>query len=164
MQSQLPKASEEHAETLYLMRDKILENHQDQIAFIILFGSFARGNWVYDYYREKLPDGSSGAYLEYASDKGASGLIIDLAHPVLNRIGYPRRYKLARAVRLVGMPSQIPLRYIPIRQRVSDSTLRLGIYLEYELARACGTSRVEFKASLPGSTRPRVPLSMARSV
>ena len=68
MNATLPERSKAHAEILYLMRDKILENHQDQIAFIILFGSFARGNWVYDYYREKLPDGSSGAYLEYASD------------------------------------------------------------------------------------------------
>ena len=52
MQSQLPKASEEHAETLYLMRDLILKRYQDKIAFIILFGSFARGNWVYDSYIE----------------------------------------------------------------------------------------------------------------
>jgi len=62
MKTTLPKKSKSHEPAIFGIRDIILENYKDKISHIILFGSFARGNWVYDYYRE------DGHDLEYASD------------------------------------------------------------------------------------------------
>ena len=44
------------------MRERILKHYESKITHIILFGSFARGDWVYDRYVE------DGIYYEYASD------------------------------------------------------------------------------------------------
>ena len=62
MKIKLPEKSKEHEAVIHEMRDIILQSYKDKIAFIILFGSFARGNWVYDYYKE------DGHDLEFASD------------------------------------------------------------------------------------------------
>jgi HEPN domain-containing protein/predicted nucleotidyltransferase len=62
MKTTLPEKSESHEDIIHEIKDIILYNHQDKIAFIILFGSFARGDWVYDYYHE------NGHNVEYASD------------------------------------------------------------------------------------------------
>ena len=62
MKTQLPEKSESHTENIHRIKDIILENYEKKIAFIILFGSFARGDWVYDYYTENNTD------YEYASD------------------------------------------------------------------------------------------------
>ena len=62
MKTKLPTKSESHADDINIIKDIILENYEKQIAFIILFGSFARGDWVYDYYTENNTD------YEYASD------------------------------------------------------------------------------------------------
>jgi len=62
MKTQLPKKSKAHEASIYAIRDVILESYKDKIAFIILFGSFARGDWVYDSYKE-----GTTTY-EYASD------------------------------------------------------------------------------------------------
>ncbi len=62
MKTQLPKKSKAHEASIYAIRDVILESYKDKIAFIILFGSFARGDWIYDSYKE-----GTTTY-EYASD------------------------------------------------------------------------------------------------
>jgi len=62
MKTTFPIPSEEHEEIIREMA-RIIEKHFSQkIAFIILFGSFARGDWVYDYSMEE------GTAREYASD------------------------------------------------------------------------------------------------
>ena len=48
MKTTLPKKSYKHAKTIFSIRDKILEKHQDKISHIILYGSFARGGWIHD--------------------------------------------------------------------------------------------------------------------
>lgn len=48
MKTELPKKSKAHEASIYAIRDVIIESYKDKIAFIILFGSFARGDWVYD--------------------------------------------------------------------------------------------------------------------
>jgi HEPN domain-containing protein/predicted nucleotidyltransferase len=51
-----------HQKIISNIAEIITEIGKDKIAFVILFGSFAKGNWVYDIYQE------NGAYYEYASD------------------------------------------------------------------------------------------------
>ena len=48
MKTELPKKSASHKDAIYEMRDKILAHCEKNVAFIILFGSFARGDWVFD--------------------------------------------------------------------------------------------------------------------
>ena len=48
MKTELPKKSASHEQAIYEMRDKILAHCEKNVAFIILFGSFARGDWVFD--------------------------------------------------------------------------------------------------------------------
>lgn len=62
MKTTLPKQSRSHQKIIRQITDIILKTGKDKIAFVILFGSFARGNWVYDYYQE------NGVMYEYASD------------------------------------------------------------------------------------------------
>ena len=62
MKSTLPASCEEHADVIHRMRERILKHYESKITHIILFGSFARGDWVYDRYVE------DGIYYEYASD------------------------------------------------------------------------------------------------
>ena len=62
MKRKLPLASQEHEDNLLAIREVILSHSKDKIAAIILFGSFARGDWVYDIYNEE------GITYEYASD------------------------------------------------------------------------------------------------
>lgn len=62
MKTTLPPESKEHEAAILAVRDAILEAAKDKIAKIILFGSFARGNWVHDVYRKE------GITFEYASD------------------------------------------------------------------------------------------------
>lgn len=62
MKKALPTKSKTHEAVIHEIRDVILETAKDKIAFVILFGSFARGDWVYDYYTE------GGVDYEFASD------------------------------------------------------------------------------------------------
>jgi HEPN domain-containing protein/predicted nucleotidyltransferase len=62
MQTSLPIKSRQHQRIIDDICQSILSKHQDKIAFIILFGSFARGDWVYDTYME------DHITYEYASD------------------------------------------------------------------------------------------------
>ena len=62
MKTVLPSSSKEHETIIHEIKDIILKSYKEKISHIILFGSFARGNWVYDYYKE------DGHDLEYASD------------------------------------------------------------------------------------------------
>lgn len=62
MKTQLPSQSLPHSVEISAICDAILKSYRDQIAFIILFGSFARGNWVYDSYTEQ------NIHYQYASD------------------------------------------------------------------------------------------------
>ena len=62
MKTELPKKSASHKDAIYEIRDKILSHCEKRVAFIILFGSFARGDWVFDrQYKEHYIE-------EYASD------------------------------------------------------------------------------------------------
>ncbi len=62
MKTELPERSRPHGAYIYPIRDAILEHHKNKIAFVILFGSFARGDWVYDnYWKDHIR-------YEYASD------------------------------------------------------------------------------------------------
>jgi HEPN domain-containing protein/predicted nucleotidyltransferase len=58
----LPKKSEPYEEHIRKVCDIIVNTAPDKIAFVILFGSFARGTWVRDRYSE------GNAVFEYASD------------------------------------------------------------------------------------------------
>ena len=62
MQTILPTKSYQHQQVIDDICQIILDKHQDKIAFIILFGSFARGDWVFDSYVE------DHITYEYASD------------------------------------------------------------------------------------------------
>lgn len=62
MKTHLPKESMSHKVHIDNLRDAIMDHCGRKIAFIILFGSFARGNWVHDKYDE------DGRTFEYASD------------------------------------------------------------------------------------------------
>ncbi len=62
MKNSLPEKSQEHEARIKEISDIIVNAAKDKIAFVILFGSFARGTWVRDRYVE------SGITYEYASD------------------------------------------------------------------------------------------------
>lgn len=63
MKTTLPVKSKSHEERINQIKDIILAAGKDSIAFIILFGSFARGTWVLDVKKEE-----DGNIYEYASD------------------------------------------------------------------------------------------------
>ena len=52
MKRKLPKESQEHEDVILDIANTIAEKGKDKVAFIILFGSFARGDWIYDLYKE----------------------------------------------------------------------------------------------------------------
>ncbi len=62
MKSTLPEKSKEHEDRIKEISEIIVNAAKDKIAFVILFGSFARGTWVRDRYVEE------GIIYEYASD------------------------------------------------------------------------------------------------
>jgi HEPN domain-containing protein/predicted nucleotidyltransferase len=62
MKSTFPEKSKEHESSIKEIAKIIVNAAKDKIAFVILFGSFARGTWVRDRYSE------DNAVYEYASD------------------------------------------------------------------------------------------------
>ena len=64
MKTELPKRSksQDHEIVIHEMCDIIIEHFANKVAFVILYGSFARGNWVYDIHQEDHHRS------EYASD------------------------------------------------------------------------------------------------
>ena len=52
MKRKLPKESQDHEAVILDIANTIVEKGNNQIAFVILFGSFARGDWVFDMYKE----------------------------------------------------------------------------------------------------------------
>ena len=52
MKTTFPENSKQHQKNIEQIKDIILERGDGKIAFIILFGSFARGDFVHDYYVE----------------------------------------------------------------------------------------------------------------
>ena len=62
MNSTLPAKSQEHESRIKEISEIIVNTAKDKIAFVILFGSFARGTWIHDRYTE------GGILYEYASD------------------------------------------------------------------------------------------------
>lgn len=62
MKTTFPTRSKDFEETIRQIANKIIEISSDKIAFIILFGSFAKGTWVFDRYSE------DNAVYTYASD------------------------------------------------------------------------------------------------
>jgi HEPN domain-containing protein len=62
MKTNLPQESQDHSERIKEIVDAIVTCGKDQISFVILFGSFARGDWIFDRYSE------DGILYEYASD------------------------------------------------------------------------------------------------
>ncbi len=62
MKSKLPEKSSSHEARIKSITDIVVNSAKDKIAFVILFGSFARGEWVFDRYSE------DGIVYEYASD------------------------------------------------------------------------------------------------
>ena len=64
MQTVLPDKSQKYSAQIKQIADIILEkDNKKRIAFIILYGSFARGNWVYNKYIK-----SDGTMRDYSSD------------------------------------------------------------------------------------------------
>ena len=61
MKTELPAKSKKHKRIIKDITDVIVSTAKDKIAFVILFGSFARGDWVYDSYTED--------YIRYTSPK-----------------------------------------------------------------------------------------------
>ncbi len=62
MKSTFPEKSQSHEERIREISDVIIECAKDKIAFVILFGSFARGTWIFDRYSE------DGILYQYSSD------------------------------------------------------------------------------------------------
>jgi predicted nucleotidyltransferase len=62
MKTTLPEKSKNHEEKIRQIADVIVNCGRDKIAFVILFGSFARGTWVFDRYSE------DGILYQYSSD------------------------------------------------------------------------------------------------
>jgi uncharacterized protein len=62
MKTTLPEKSKPHEERIKQISNIIVASGKDKIAFVILFGSFARGGWVFDRYSK------DGILYEYASD------------------------------------------------------------------------------------------------
>lgn len=62
MKTTFPKRSQDFEETIRKISTAITDIAKDKIAFIILFGSFAKGTWVFDRYSE------DNAVYTYASD------------------------------------------------------------------------------------------------
>jgi predicted nucleotidyltransferase len=62
MKTSIPAKSKDHEARIREISEIIVNASKDKIAFVILFGSFARGNWIRDRYLE------SGITYEYASD------------------------------------------------------------------------------------------------
>jgi predicted nucleotidyltransferase/HEPN domain-containing protein len=62
MKTRLPPKSRHHQERIQAITDIIVKAANNKIAFVILFGSLARGDWVYDHYVE------NGVRYSYASD------------------------------------------------------------------------------------------------
>ena len=52
MKTKLPEKSHKSAIDIFRIRDIIVDNFKDKIAGVILFGSFARGDWQYDKFEE----------------------------------------------------------------------------------------------------------------
>ena len=63
MKTILPKKSQSHQEIINEIAEVIKEAGKKKITHIILFGSFARGDWLDDFKQE-----SDGTWLEYISD------------------------------------------------------------------------------------------------
>ncbi len=62
MKTTLPAKSKDHQAKIEEIAEIIAKVGKDKIAFVILFGSFARGDWVYHTYQE------DGIIYNYASD------------------------------------------------------------------------------------------------
>jgi predicted nucleotidyltransferase/HEPN domain-containing protein len=62
MKTTFPEKSKDHEEKIRQISDIIVSCGKDKIAFVILFGSFARGTWVFDRYSEGM------ILYQYASD------------------------------------------------------------------------------------------------
>lgn len=62
MRPDFPELSKPHEATIRAIADVIVAQARDQVTHVILFGSFARGTWVYAKRRE------DGLMYEYASD------------------------------------------------------------------------------------------------
>jgi predicted nucleotidyltransferase/HEPN domain-containing protein len=62
MKSSLPEKSKQHEARIKEIAEIIVNAGKDKIAFVILFGSFARGTWVFDRYSE------DGILYQYSSD------------------------------------------------------------------------------------------------
>ena len=65
MKRQFPKKSKSHERKIRAITSIIVNCGKDKIAFIILFGSFARGDWVRDIYDERKDDGTVGYTSDY---------------------------------------------------------------------------------------------------
>ncbi len=63
MKTQLPVKSKSHQETITQITDIIKATGKKKISHIILFSSFARGNWI-----NELKEESDGRLLDYVSD------------------------------------------------------------------------------------------------
>jgi len=62
MKLELPTRSQAHEEHIRKIADMVVATGGKQILFVILFGSFARGDWIFDRYSE------DGIIYQYASD------------------------------------------------------------------------------------------------
>lgn len=107
MKQVLPKESREHESRIREITDIILSCAKDKIAFIILFGSFARGSWVRDRYIE------DGVTYEYASDYDF--LVITRGKRIDNGISsFDLERKIKQQIREVGYLDSIHKTHVVI--------------------------------------------------
>lgn len=92
MKSNFPAKSKEHEARIRQIVQTIVESGKDKIAFVILFGSFARGNWTYDSYVEE------GITYEYASDYDFL-IITKTAKQASSSAGFDLERKIEKAVK-----------------------------------------------------------------
>lgn len=95
MKLDLPTRSKEHEEHIRKIAETIVACGGKQILFVILFGSFARGDWIFDRYSE------DGIIYQYASDYDF--LIINKSKKVEGEISdFDLERKVSRSVGILG--------------------------------------------------------------
>ena len=115
MKTSLPNKSKEHEIRIKEISDIIVNTIKDRVAFVILFGSFARGSWVHDRYVE------DGITYEYASDYDFL-VITKKTDKSINSSAFDLERKIKKEIKEVGYLDSIHKTHIIIEtiERVNE--------------------------------------------
>lgn len=150
MKTSLPAQSNLHQEPIQEIADIILKAGKDKIAFIILFGSFARGSWIRYRYIE------SDIVYEYASDydflvitksgkQANGGAAFDMERKIKKEIDNATAVKKTHRVHIIIESINRVNEELEKSQYFFSSIKEEGIMLynsgEYQLSEADGLNR-----------------------